>query len=231
MKRLSIICGVFLVFAVSAGAQEKYKPMDAERTDSAYLQTFAANAANPFFSPEAALAEAPAEFPEPLPASPEPQKVAGVFPSYRWQVYVGYAYSRFYAYPGATPNENGFDLAAAYYFGPGWLGAEGELTPVFGSLAGKSSSLVFGGGGPKVRWSGPRGVDVWAHAIAGGAHFTPHTPYGGESSFGYELGAGIDIRSRYRRLAYRVEGDMVGTHFFGTFQYSPKISAGVVLNF
>ena len=28
-----------------------------------------------------------------------------------------------------------------------------------------------------------------------------------------------------------LEGDMVGTHFFGTWQYSPKISAGIVLKF
>ncbi len=231
MKRLSIICGVFLVLAVSARAQENYKQTDGERSDSTDWEIFAANTGNSIPSPEATLAETPAEFPEALPSRPAPQNVAGVFPSYHWQVYLGYTFSRFYAYPGATPDENGFDLSAAYYFRPGWVGAEGELTPVFGSLAGKSSSLVLGGAGPKVRWSGTHGTELWAHALAGGAHFTPHTPYGGENSFEYELGAGLDIRSRHQRLAYRVEGDMVGTHFFGTFQYSPKISAGVILNF
>jgi hypothetical protein len=33
------------------------------------------------------------------------------------------------------------------------------------------------------------------------------------------------------RLAFRFAGDMVGTRFFGTGQYNPEVSAGIVFKY
>jgi hypothetical protein len=46
----------------------------------------------------------------------------------------------------------------------------------------------------------------------------------------YEAGGGVDIRARWR-LSYRIEVDMVGTHYYNTYQYSPKVTAGIVIKF
>jgi hypothetical protein len=67
--------------------------------------------------------------------------------------------------------------------------------------------------------------------LIGSAHFTPKTPYGGESALAYKAGGGIDFSFRHSRLAYRVSVDVIGTRFFGTYQYSPQTSAGIVLRF
>ena len=234
MKPFVLLAGLVLLSVGSAAAQVNLEnTLASEPLDFAHSSVLlAGNVTEPLPRAASIFAALPSPAADPLPPSePAPQSVAGVFPSYRWQAYVGYTFVRFYAYPGATVNRNGFDLAAAYYFRQGWLGAEGALTTTFGSLSGQTSNLLLVAGGPKVRWSGPRAVDLWAHALAGGAHFTPQTPYGGEGAFGYELGAGVDINAHHPHLAYRLEADMVGTHFFGTWQYGPKISAGIVLKF
>jgi hypothetical protein len=234
MKFFVLLTGLVLLSAGSAAAQvNSENALAPESLDYGHSSTIlAANLPEPLPSAAATFIALPPPAADPLPPSePAPQSVAGVFPSYRWQAYVGYTFVRFYAYPGTAVNRNGFDLAAAYYFHQGWLGAEGALTTTFGSLSGQTSNFLLVVGGPKVRWSGPRAVDLWAHALAGGAHFAPQTPYGGEGAFGYELGAGVDVNAHHQHLAYRLEGDMVGTHFFGTWQYGPKISAGIVLKF
>jgi hypothetical protein len=167
--------------------------------------------------------------PAPVPAEP-PQGVQGVFPSHNWQAYVGYTYLRFYEVTNHTVNENGFNLSAAYYF-KDWIAADGELVTAFGSYSGATSTFVSGAGGVRLRWSMQRGPELWLHALVGGAHATPKTPYGSEDAFAYEGGGGIDINSRHSRLAYRLQADIVGTRFFSTYQYSPKISAGIVYKF
>ena len=69
------------------------------------------------------------------------------------------------------------------------------------------------------------------HALVGLAHFVPLTPYGSDNALAIEAGGGLDIAPKNGRLAYRVEGDVIGTYFFGTYQYSPKISVGLVYKF
>lgn len=231
MKPLGFMLGLILVLAAGAGAQDGRE--EALEQDVCSLQPVyfvsAISLLRPFSAAPSALADPAAN---PLPASepPVPQQVQGVFPRSNWQAYAGYAYARFYAFPGTTVNRNGFDFSVAYYF-KNWLGAEGELVATFGSLSGQTSDFIVGAGGPKLRWSAPNGIEVWAHGLIGGANFTPQTPYGKEGALAYEFGVGVDIPSRHRRFAYRVEGDMVGTRFFGTYQYSPKISVGIVYKF
>jgi hypothetical protein len=47
----------------------------------------------------------------------------------------------------------------------------------------------------------------------------------------YELGGGVDINSRNSRWAYRIGADAVGSRYFNTYQFSPKVSAGIVYKF
>lgn len=159
-----------------------------------------------------------------------PQGVYGVFQKFQWQAYIGYTYVRFFEVPGTQENENGFNYSIVYYI-KDWVGADGEFVATFGSQNGLASRFLVGAGGPRLRWSRPRGVELWAHGLVGASHFTSETAYGSPTAFGYEVGGGIDLNAHHRRWAYRVEADAVGTQFFGTHQISPKISAGVVFKF
>ena len=234
MKSLGLIVGILLLWASSALAQAHENAPMADSSDShpVYFAQTANLFGNGSYLPGALLAPVagPSVMAASEPALPLPQGVQGVLPGSSWQVYAGYAFARFYAYPGTTLNHNGFDLSVSYYF-KNWLGGEAELFATFGSLTGQRSVFLVGAGGPKMRWAGSNGIEVWAHGLVGGSHFTPQTAYGNERALAYEAGAGVDIPSRHRRLAYRVEGDMVGTRFFSTYQYSPKISAGIVWKF
>ena len=164
-------------------------------------------------------------------ADPQQPDVKGVFQKYNLQAYLGYTFVRFYAAPSVTANRNGFNYSMQYFYKGGWFGGDGELAVTFGSLNGFSSKFLMGMGGPRVRWSGPRGIELWAHGLGGTSHFSPRTAYGNQDAFGYEAGGGIDIDAHHRRLAYRAAVDMVATHFYNTYQYSPKISAGLVYKF
>ena len=159
------------------------------------------------------------------------QGVQGVFPGYNWQAYIGYTYVRFFEVPNTTVNSNGFNCSMTYFHNGGWFGGDGEFVAAFGSQSNRTSALLLGMGGARVRWSESRRLNLWAHALAGGSHLTPRTPYGSEAALGYELGGGVDLNTHYERLAYRIQADAVGTRYFGTYQFSPKISVGVVYKF
>jgi hypothetical protein len=162
------------------------------------------------------------------PAAP-PQDVTSVFQSYSWQVYGGYTFLRFYELPNITPNMNGFNLNVVYYW-KDWLGADGEFAATHATQDNVSSWLLFGGGGPRFRWSAKKGIEVWAHALAGYSHFTPQTPAGLQHAFAYELGGGVDLPFK-ERWALRLGADAMCTRYFNTAQYSPKVSAGLVFRF
>jgi hypothetical protein len=67
--------------------------------------------------------------------------------------------------------------------------------------------------------------------MIGEACFNPQTPFGSTTSLSYQLGGGIDINAHHHRFAYRLAADMIGSTFYGTSQYSPKFSAGIVFKF
>jgi hypothetical protein len=162
-----------------------------------------------------------------MPATP--QDVTSVFESYSWQAYVGYTYLHFFELPHITENMNGFNYSMVYYF-KDWFGVDGEFAATHGSQDSVSSWFLFGGGGPRFRWSAPKGIEVWAHALAGYSHFTPQTPAGVQHAFAYELGGGVDLPFK-ARWAIRLGGDAMCTRYFNTYQYSPKASAGIVFKF
>lgn len=168
-------------------------------------------------------------------ASGEAQQptVYGVFKVYNWQLYGGYSFFRFYitSKPSITENMNGIDFGIVYFPGGNWLGVEGQFVGEFGSLYGESSEFAAGLGGPRFRWSAPRGVELWGHVMVGGTKFIPQTPYGGQTAFAYEAGGGVDVGAHRRRIAYRLEADMVGTRYFSTYQFSPRFSVGIVFKY
>jgi hypothetical protein len=163
-------------------------------------------------------------------AAAEPQGVQGVFANYTVEVYGGYTYFRFYEAPHLAANMNGFNFSGVYY-PRDWVGLDGELAGTFGSQGGTSTQFFMGVAGPRFRWTSRRGFELWAHGMAGGAHFSPQTPFGSQEAFAFEAGGGIDLSSRHKRFAYRVSADLVGTSYFSTYQLSPKISTGIVYKF
>lgn len=165
-------------------------------------------------------------------ADPEPQYVQGVYQKYAWQAYVGYTFFRFYesSHPTLRENQNGVNWSIVRYW-KDWLGLDGEMSATYGTQGGQDSWFLFGGGGPRFRWSGPRGLELWGHALFGGTHFTPQTAFGPQEAFAYEVGGGVDIGGHYKRWAVRLSGDMIGSHYFSTYQFSPKFSAGFVFKF
>jgi hypothetical protein len=122
-------------------------------------------------------------------------------------------------------------MSLSYYYKGGWVAADGEFMATFGSQFNQRSRFLFAGGGPRFRWAGERHVEFWGHALVGGSHYTPQTAFGSQSAFAYEAGLGVDALAHHQRLAYRLEVDMLGTRYFGTYQYSPKASVGIVWKF
>ncbi len=167
-----------------------------------------------------------------LSASPEPQYVQSVHQQYSWQAYVGYTFFRFYesSHPTIRENQNGANWSIVYYW-KDWLGFDGEMSATYGTQGNQSSWFLFGGGGPRFRWAGPRGLELWGHALFGGSHFTPQTSFGKQEAFAYELGGGVDVNSPFQRLGFRFGADMIASRYFSTYQYSPKVSAGIVFKF
>lgn len=165
-------------------------------------------------------------------AEPEPQYVQSVHQQYSWQAYLGYTFFRFYesSDPTIRENMNGANWSIVYYW-KDWLGIDGEMSATKGTRGNQDSWFLFGGGGPRFRWSGPRGLELWGHALFGGSHFTPQTPFGKQEAWAFEVGGGADINTPNNRFALRIGGDMISSHYFSTYQYSPKISAGLVFKF
>jgi hypothetical protein len=235
MKCSAVVLGVFLL-AATVGAQSNiHEPrLPAAPTPAATLPaepsqglTLWADAA----PGGASAAAAPAFAASSDPASAQAAPVYGVVEPYSWQLYAGYTFFNFYEVPTLKNIENGFDVEVTYFPHASWIGGEGDLMATFGSQAGCTSKFTLASGGVRLRWIGPQGTELWLHGVAGGAHFFPQTAYGGQNAFGYITGGGIDFSRGSRRLAYRAEVDAVGTRFFGTYQYSPKVSVGIVFKF
>jgi hypothetical protein len=159
-----------------------------------------------------------------------PQDVQGVFNKYSWDVYAGYTFFRFYEVPGTVSNMNGGNISAVYYYRD-WLGADAEVAAMYGSQPGQNSWLVFGGIGPRFRYVGPKGIDVWTHVMIGGVWITPQTPFGGQGALAGLAGVGVDLNAHHRHVALRVAIDGIASRFFNTYQISPKASVGIVYKF
>jgi hypothetical protein len=158
------------------------------------------------------------------------QEVRGVHPdiSSPLQIGISYTFVRFYEIPNpeTVVNSHGFTASAVYY--RDWVGAEADVSDVFGSTNGKNSQLLFTGGGVRLRWPSSQTVQPWIHGLVGYSHLSPEVPYGSSSALGYKAGAGVDFNSHRRRIALRASVDLNGNHFFQTYQLSPEASVGIV---
>ncbi len=238
MKQTVVLCAALLVLAAGAKAQassdsslpfapvattasttaSNTNPLVAEATPSPDANTSA---------PGATLANDPGA----NSSAQEPPSVHSVFKDYNWQATAGYTFFRFYIVPGVESNMNGLNLGLVFYPRGHWVGADGEFIGAWGSVDGLSTRYVQAMGGPRFRWAAPRGLEIWGHGLVGGSHFLPQTAFGNQGAFAYEVGGGVDLNIHQRRIAYRASANMVGTHYFGTYQYSPNVSVGVVFKF
>jgi hypothetical protein len=227
MKYISVLLGSLLFVALNAGAQANFG--DSVTLAAPEFMTYAVTPATPA-APASPVANSPAIFAAPALPAAMPQEVQGVFNKYSWDLYAGYTFFRFYEVPGIISNMNGGNVSAVYWYRD-WLGADAELMATYGSQPGQNSWLVFGGLGPRLRYVGPKGIDIWAHALIGGIFIDPQTPYGGTSAFAGLVGAGVDLNGHHRHMALRVAIDGIASHFFDTYQISPKASVGIVYKF
>jgi hypothetical protein len=232
MKRTVFLLGLFFLFASCAGAQGI-----SESSPSLLSASTAADAPAPSDQPLFAAAAPRAETPGvPVgtissPRAADQVPVTGVFQSYNWQATVGYTFFRFYAVPGKSIDTNGLDLGLLYYPRGGWIAPEGDFFGAWGSVYNYTARFALAAGGVRFRWSIPHGMEIWGHGLAGGAYFLPQTAYGSQSAFAYEVGGGVDLGPRHGHFAGRLQADMVGTHFFSTNQYSPRVSVGFVFKY
>ncbi|MGP8157289.1 MAG: hypothetical protein ACLQMT_10560 [Candidatus Acidiferrales bacterium] len=235
MRFIAWSCGFVLLFALSAGAQ--LNPANSLLLASSEPGvTAAASAPN---SPTPSL-PAPATASAAVPANPAESAPIGPAiapPEYNWQVYIGYTFVRFYELPkipsfphGLTFNTNGLNVSGVYYLPTiNWVGFEGDAVGTFGPIQCSKFALIGGGARIRVQW--PNGFELWAHGTLDMAHILPQTSFGGQTSFAYQIGGGADYFTRFHNIGVRVEGDLVGTHFFSTYQRSLQISAGIVYRF
>jgi hypothetical protein len=240
MRYFAFLLALVFLLSISAGAQSSFS--NTVLLPSSYFAAPAASDAaaaapaislTPFSTAPANIQ--PGTLPSstplsllPAPAAP-PQDVTSVFENYSWQFYGGYTYQRFFELPGITQNMNGFNMSVVYYW-KDWLGFDGEFAATHATQDNVSSWFLFGGGGPRFRWSWKKGIEIWAHGLVGGSHFTPQTPAGVQHAFAYELGGGVDLPFK-ARWALRVGADAMCTRYFSTYQYSPVAHAGVVFRF
>ena len=248
MKQTFVLLGVAFIFVSGARAQE-HPAIERLLTSSYFTLAATVSEAPPptlaiapgiaTSSSNTPAASAPATTEPgtftanaPLAATPAdpPQYVQGVHVIYNWQAYFGYTFFRFYEVPGTQVDTNGFNYSMVYYL-KNWFGVDGEFAATRTSQSAFNGWFLFGGGGPRFRWSGPRGLELWGHVLFGYSHLTPQTPFGTQSAFAYEAGGGADINVLRTRWALRIGADMVGSHYFNTYQYSPKAFAGVVYKF
>ena len=234
MRYLGVLIGAILLAAMQAGAQGN--------VPGSLLLDPSSGASSHFLDvpAAAAIAAAPAGLETPAPdfnglfpaarQSAAPQEIKGVFGDYSTQVFVGFTYFPFYKVPGTVENMPGADISMAYYLKYS-VAADVEGFGAIGSNNGQATHFVFFGAGPRVRYVTSRGPEFWAHVLVGFAHSGPETVFVNPTGFAFEAGGGVDFGQPHRRWVYRLQGDLVGTRLFGTYQYSPKVAAGVVFKF
>ena len=233
MKFIPALFLGFLVAVSGAGAQSNFGN-SVSLVPSPFVA--AASAPNVTFAPAASSSisadlAAPIASPEPAPSpAPMPQSVQGVFERYQSDIAVGYTFFRFYETPSDQLNGNGFNISGTYWYHD-WWGPDAEFFATYSTQPGVNSWVGLGAGGLRVRKVMERGLDVWAHGLIGVAYLAPKAPYGDEWGGAAVLGVGADLNAHHRHVAYRLAVDAVGTHFFGVYQLSPKVSVGVVFKF
>jgi hypothetical protein len=233
MRYMAFLAASVLAITATAHAQSISGP--SATVGLSMPPAFAMTAAEPAAMPAASFAIAtpapPTADPAPAEPQPEPQGVYGVLQNYNWQAYAGFSHVSFYELPGVTGQLNGFNASIVFYPHSGHWGADGEFVTGFAPQDGINTHLAVGLGGVRFRVDAGRGLEIWAHGMAGGAHFYPQTAFGSQDAFAFDIGAGADLNPHHRRLGFRAAVDWTPTLFFGTHQYNVRESAGIVYRF
>ncbi|MFZ0968716.1 MAG: hypothetical protein WA766_06765 [Candidatus Acidiferrales bacterium] len=146
----------------------------------------------------------------------------------RFEAGIEYSWMHAEAAPNLNYNLNGFVGSLSWFLNRD-IGVEGQLLGGWGG-APSSAKLAFAGGGVHARFNTSNRLQPWAHALIGHAHLHPQTLYGGQTTFAWEVGGGVDYRF-ISWVSLRVGADAFGTDFFHVNQVSPVVHAGVVFNF
>jgi hypothetical protein len=149
-----------------------------------------------------------------------------------WQFTIGYQFNRLNI-RGAFPpfSTNGADASLVRYF-RGTLGVEADVGGAFGRTANQASvGAIFVGAGLHAVLINRTRFEPWAHGLLGGTNLNFGAPESARAgSVAWLAGGGVDYRFN-PKLAVRIQGDYLGTHFLGAFQRNLQIVSGVVWNF
>lgn len=163
------------------------------------------------------------------PAAPEPKFVFGGRDDFRWQLGIGFAWTRFRS---SIFNASGAGINTSLsYFTNDWFGIEGNVNSTFAPeiFVGEHVKLLVYGVGPKIAWR-QRKWEPWLHGLVGGIHEQPQTPGNSRNGFAAQLGGGADYRW-YPRFGIRLEADYVRSSLFGGGQNNFQLVAGFVFHF
>jgi hypothetical protein len=160
-----------------------------------------------------------------------------------WQLGVGYEYQHFNVLGTSFHNHDYNANLTRHLFdwltgGDGRLtvGIEGAVYAGFGGQTTGSPSLkaksLFVGAGPHLAIPNRSRFEPWVHGLVGVERFrfTQGAVLGANHALGFMVGGGVDIRLA-PRLAFRVQGDYVGTDFQSSIQSNYGAGAGLVLYF
>jgi hypothetical protein len=167
--------------------------------------------------------------PEPAPATPEPKFIFGGRDDFRWQLGIGFAWTRFRS---SLFNASAIGVNTSLsYFTNDWFALEGNINSTFAPtiLVNEHVKLIVFGVGPKIAWR-QRRWEPWLHALVGGIHEQPQTAGNSRLGFAAQLGGGADFRW-FPRFSVRLEADLVRSNLFSQSQNNFQLAAGFVFHF
>jgi hypothetical protein len=201
MRKLTILCVALYCFSLTASAQD---------------------------SPAAFDTASPASEPAPAPAS--------LMPADRdpWQIGMGFEYLHFNVL-GVRFHDFAYKLDGTRYLN-NWFGVEGSIIAGFGHVEGApniDAKSLFLGGGPHITVYNSKHFEPWAHVLVGWERlrFTQGGNLGSNSHAAFYAGGGLDYKIRASRLAWRIQGDYIGTNFGPKVTSNYAFGTGVVINF
>jgi opacity protein-like surface antigen len=164
--------------------------------------------------------------PEP---APEPRFVFGGRDDFRWQLGIGFAWTRFRS---SIFNASAVGVNTSLsYFTNDWFAIEGNVNSTYAPeiFANEHVKLIVYGVGPKIAWR-QRRWEPWLHGLVGGLHEQPQIAGNSRNGFAAQLGGGADFRW-VPRLALRLEADYVRSSLFSGNQNNFQLAAGIVFHF
>jgi hypothetical protein len=166
---------------------------------------------------------------EPAPAAPQPRFIFGGRDDFRWQLGIGFAWTRFRS---SIFNASAVGVNTSLsYFTNDWFALEGNVNSTFAPeiFANEHVKLLVYGVGPKIAWR-QRRWEPWLHGLVGGIHEQPKTAGNSKNGFAAQLGGGADFRW-FPRFGVRLEADYVRSSLFSDHQNNFQLAAGFVFHF